>query len=668
MDETSRRDFIRHTGGGLISVLLPVSVFEEEQRGTWEAVMKQRWDRPHELNSFSGVRPRLFLTADRLERLKNRIGTSHKAIWEVVLEKADAYLKEAVPLNYESQGEMRSLGRGIPWQALAYRLTADAKYLSGAKKWVLEACRLPRWENNKSLAGGECLFGVAIGYDWLWGEWTKEEREFIREKLVKQAQALKDGPPVHHDRWLANHNHVEHNGLAAAGFALFDEIPEAIDWIRQADLVFQTFLKFASHDGSSTEGHQYWAYTAEAVLRYLEMARDLLGRDYYDSAWLKSASSFIIFSTLPDFTRDNCVMSFGDSHRDYASHGPTHILYRLAAEYRNPHAQWLAREMERREVGRGDYCTWLNLLWYDEALATTPVSSLPAFWNCDDIEWVTMRSSWQEDAVMVGFKCGPMHGHKAQEYYDAQFRKGASDYHCIGGGHGHPDVNSIQIYAYGKWLAIDPLYERPKWTQTHNTLLVNGRGQLGEGQTWFDRESVLRGHARSRLMKAESGKEYDFVIGDAENIYSRNLGLKRFLRYLVYIRPDVIVVLDEVKANEPSNFEWLLHGEQNIQRLEGLNCLVRTDEVGMDVHFLLPQKLDLSIEGKSLKALCRQMSAAWILTVLHPRKLSHPRSEALCAVEGEGRFNLNIRAGERELTVWVDALRQHVEVSQKGES
>ena len=121
------------------------------------------------------------------------------------------------------------------------------------------------------------------------------------------------------------------------------------------------------------------SYLADTViaLRYFEAARDLMGTDYYDHPWLRSVPAFVIGSTLPDFDAEECVMTYGDAGRSYASHGPTHILYRLAAEYQNPHAQWLAREMDRRSVGRGDYCTWANLLWYDPRVPMEPISSLP---------------------------------------------------------------------------------------------------------------------------------------------------------------------------------------------------------------------------------------------------------------------------------------------------
>ena len=131
---------------------------------------------------------------------------------------------------------------------------------------------------------------------------------------------------------------------------------------------------------------------------------------------------------------------------------------------------------------------------------------------------------------MVGFKCGPMHGHKAQAYYDSD-----QTHHSIGGGHGHPDANSFQVYSRGRWLAIDPEYEKPKWTRTHNAILVNGRGQLGEGETWFDRDAVLGSGASSKILKVESNSDFDYTVGDAGNIYGPFL--TRCHRHLVFVKP-----------------------------------------------------------------------------------------------------------------------------------
>ncbi|MCX6630444.1 MAG: DUF4962 domain-containing protein, partial [Candidatus Solibacter sp.] len=536
------------------------------------------------LNGGEPARPSMFLTAARLDQVKRKIAGSHSELWKMVQENADSLLASTPTSKYDDEGEMRTAGRGIPWQALAYLITGETRYRDGAKRWILHICNYPRWEHNNSLAAGECLFGVAVGYDWLYGQLDDAERQLVRAKLVLQAEAMSKAP-VHQDRWLANHNHVEHLGLAAAGFALRGQVPQAEAWIRQADAVFRKALEFSGRDGGSTEGHQYWAYSTESILRYAELARDLLNENLYRNDWLRNVPDFIIQSTLPDFTAKNCVMSFGDSHRSYDSHGPAHILYRIAAEYRNSHAQWLAGEMLKRGVGRTAYCGWASLLWYDETLRPVPPTDLPTFWNCDDIGWVTARNGWDPAAVMVGFKSGPMHGHKAQKYYDEQ-RGGAEE---IGGGHGHPDVNSFQVYAYGKWLAIDPV-------------LVNGKGQLGEGQTWFDRKAVLAAHATSTIIKAGHRAAYDYVLGDAMNIYPPAAGLTRFRRHFVFVKPDFIVVVDELAAERPSRFEWLMHLEEKAEQCGSASFVVRNGGVAMDVQFLSPPGLEVKLAGNVLSA------------------------------------------------------------------
>jgi hypothetical protein len=592
-------------------------------------------------------------------RIWGKIAASHRDIWELVREKATVYLGRMPSEKFDNESDMREAGRGVPWQALAWLVTQDVKYLEGARKWMLRICEYPHWEHNNSLAAGECLFGVSVGYDWLHGVLQNSERKAVREKLVYQAEAMRKGPPVHRDMWLANHNHVEHLGLAAAGFALYGEVDQAGEWIRQADLVFRTVLRTSSRDGSSTEGHQYWAYSAESILRYAELARDLLGENLYTAEWLKSVPDFIIHSMLPDFSSQNCVMSFGDSHRTYESHGPAHILYRVAAEYRNAHAQWLALEMQRRGVGRNAYCGWANLLWYDETLEAKPIWQLPRFWNFDDIGWITSRSGWDPNAVMVGFKCGPMHGRKAQQYYDAHPESSRE----IGGGHGHPDVNSFQIYAHGKWLAIDPQYERPKWTRNHNTVLVNGKGQLGEGQTWFDRKAVFTAHAGSAVQAAEHNERYVYLVGDAGNIYPRQSVLLGFKRHFLFVRPDFIVIVDQLTAGAAARYEWLMQVEETLDRIGPRSFVARNGEVGMDVVFLLPETLVASVSGKQLRAVPPPSAQCVIATVLHPRSSGQPAGSALVESWQGSLLSLRIGVGDPRMKVDFDLSQRKVAVT-----
>ena len=79
------------------------------------------------------------------------------------------------------------------------------------------------------------------------------------------------------------------------------------------------------------------------------------------------------------------------------------------------------------------------------------------------------------------FKCGPFIGHDAMDKFS----------YDPGGGHVHPDANHFVLFGGGQWLMRDDGYQ-PKWTGQHNTLLVNGHGQLGEGAEWFNGGQALR--------------------------------------------------------------------------------------------------------------------------------------------------------------------------------
>ncbi len=270
-----------------------------------------------------------------------------------------------------------------------------------------------------------------------------------------------------------------------------------------------------------------------------------------------------------------------------------------------------------------------------------------------------MRSGWEEDAVMVGFKCGPFHGHKVQPYYEKMTDLGWK-FQKIGGGHCHPDINSFQIYAYGKWLAIDPGYKKPKWTKNHNTILVNGVGQLGEGTAWFDRETVAKAKAKSTIIKAETGADYDYVIGDADSIYPESAGLKKFYRHLIYIKPDVILIVDELEAELAVQFEWRLHAEESIEKVSNNYSIVKTGNVVMDSHLVYPSTIEAKIDGKFLRVLPEKTNKTVIATVLHPRRITDAASEARVVSFKDSVIELSIKTGKKKISVKLDLARQQV--------
>ncbi len=639
---------------------MATSILAQQDTLMWNYVINQSWVKPPLLDTFVGIHPRMLLDSATIDTLKIKINLSHKFIWDKIQNKADQYLALNPADNPDSEDDTRDDGDAIPWMAMAYLFTNDAKYLTKALSWMSAICNYPNWQNNRSLAAGHCLLGVSFGYDWLYHSMSPDQRNTIRDRLSFFASELAKNP-VHKERYLSNHCQVEYTGLAAAGFALYDELPEAEDWLRQSYLIFNEAFQIFGSDGGSTEGHQYYGLMTEFQMHYLKLAKKLLGRDFYqESGWLKNLGNFILYCTLPDFSYDNLVMRFGDTrYFNYVSHGPSYQLFNVACEYRDPHFQWLALEMFNRGIGSTHRMGWANLLWYDETIETAPPDSLTTFRHFDDTGWVTSRSDWSEKAIMVGFKCGPFHGHSVQNLYDNM-----ANYQGLVNGHGHPDVNHFNIYGYGKWLAKDDGYSKPKWTKYHNTLLIDDIGQLGEGSDWFNRTEVFYARAKSSIIKAQSNNTFDYIIGDAENIYKPETGLKKFLRHFIYLKPDFIIVLDELRAEQPAQFEWLLHTDGNIHSIANNKFLITIDDIVMDIDFLIPQDLSNEIEQEFLKVYpSNKISDTYILSVMHPRKTSDPPDSINMVSQQDSVLQMEIWGDYEGKNIIIDLVNQNVEVT-----
>jgi len=122
--------------------------------------------------------------------------------------------------------------------------------------------------------------------------------------------------------------------------------------------------------------------------------------------------------------------------------------------------------------------------------------------------------------------------------------------------HSHSDQNGIVVGAYGSPLLVNtglrPWYGSPyckEWywtTKAHNALEIDGEGQP---------KSVK---AKAEFAAFVPGERFDYLAGDATAACGQHV--LRYRRHLVFLKPDIIVVLDEVKASRPVSLKFWLHG------------------------------------------------------------------------------------------------------------
>src|SRR5262249_54857765 len=368
-----------------------------------------------------------------------------------------------------------------------------------------------------------------------------------------------------------NHTFIPIAGLGVAAYALYGETPEAAEWARLARAIFDRVLATYSQDGYYYEGFEYWIFSTPWLIHYLDAHAHATGEDLYDRPGFREMYKYVAHSMLPS---GNYVFDFGDifegpltragKGNEYPRTHPQghfntnyNLLYRLAQRFQSGEAQGVAAWL--KQFGQVNAEDFWSLVWYDADLKPTPIERQTVWHYFPDHEVFYWRSDWSTIATAFAFKCGPPEGH----HTEAGLRT-FPDWR-LSSGHAHPDANSFIIFARGQYLTGDSGYAGVPLTEHHNTLLIDGKGQAKEG-AGHDAFAEVPYELLNRIRIVEVKVERDQVIvrGDATAAYMPELGLKKFVRELIYRPGSGFMVSDDVETTRPSALTVLLHADGNI--------------------------------------------------------------------------------------------------------
>jgi hypothetical protein len=563
---------------------------------------------PARLTQLRGVHPRIYLDQAKVAALREAIKTTHAAIWAKLQGQADALVKkgppkylEIDPYSGDEQLYQREVGNAMPTVALAWLMTGDQKYLDSARAWALMSCSYPTWGlkgiDGMDLATGHQLLGLGLVYDWCYNGLSEADRKTIRETLIKRAGNMCEKAAMGQAWWkqsyMQNHLWVNTAGMAVAGFAVYDEVPEADAWIGLPLDKFKRTMEALGGDGASHEGVGYWQYGAEYMLKFMWLARDLLSVEMFDSDWWRNTSKYALYMELPRnaWTGRSSIVDIADCPRSNW-YGPDYMLRLLAQEYNDPYAQWLADEVNVANIAAAG-APWLNLLWYDPAIKAKAPADLPTLRHFEDMDIVSARSDWSGNESLLVFKCGPFIGHDAVQKFS----------YDPGGGHVHPDANHFLLFGEGEWLIRDDGYAS-KRTGQHNTLLIDGKGQMGEAH-WFNGALMLGRKEQPKIVKAASQPGMDYLIGDATAAYPAQSGVKRFRRHLLFVKPNVLLVLDDIAMDQARPLELRFHPEVQKSMAEGNGFVSKGEKASLRIEPLTLEGVKATaemVDGESREA------------------------------------------------------------------
>jgi len=208
---------------------------------------------------------------------------------------------------------------------------------------------------------------------------------------------------------------------------------------------------------------------------------------------------------------------------------------------------------------------WFSLIWDSMELKRGDATKMPTALFWPDIGVAIIRESWNADAVAAMFKCGPFGGY----LLNAFSQQNNNSY--VNVAHDDPDANSFVLAIGDEFLAETDRYAKSKKSAGHNTILINGMGQMTkgrpEGGVWSQPGGDM---TKMGIITAwQVTPEIVAVEGEAAGSYldysDKKTGktrpaLERFRRTFLWVKGGYILVLDDIRAPEAVDISWLVQG------------------------------------------------------------------------------------------------------------
>lgn len=544
--------------------------------------------------------PRIWFTQDTIGKFKEKYNTeAGKAIVDMWIKYTESnmtkeQIAEPIPsdaikainyqaskdanLNKESQSFVsagRSICQRASQAALSYIFTDDTRYADYAVETLLAVSDWDAENGATSFqAQDQAFFEIikraSMVYDWMYNYMTEPQREKVRSMLVQRFDVIKDSSletirnsPYNSHIW----SYFPNYGITCV--ALLHEVPEVEDYYKQfLPLYVANFVPMSKEDGGWSKGTAYWTYNLCRDEAFAEILKEGGYLDMYQKPWFQNEYLFAMYmmpaGSYGSFGDESTVRPAGNSY--------VGAMGALGMYTNNPVAIWTMRQMGTIAKNATGFDTGILYVDADNMEEKAPVDY--------------PRAHVFIDQGMTAMHSDLMDKNRTSLY----FRSGAYGSY----NHMHADQNSFFIESHGERLATksgwyDSYHSAhdsgfTRTTVAHNSITFDG----GIGQKDDDID------ANGNTDMFVTYKDFDAVVGDATKAYAG--GLNKFVRSIIYVRPDSYIVVDDLEAatKAGSNFEWWLNGLSNVSMHEDGKGGAVTGDSGkskLDVRVQYPEKV-----------------------------------------------------------------------------
>ena len=481
--------------------------------------------------------PRIWLLPDTLARLK-AAAAANDPNWKLLKSDCDEFLTSDSLSDTSAQN-----------YALAWQVAGDTRY---ADKAISIMQRLVD-RGTDGITGDSYYYtrtvlpSMAVGWDWCYARLSAAQRTAFRAQMEAWADAVwPETNPARAGAWGVNKpgSNYFHGFMMTwmIGLALLGESAKAQGYVDLAkskwNSIVVPYLAQYGAGGYLLEGTNYGPDILEFIFSYLTAHRTATGEDFLNvppgNFWAREALLAKLYLATPDYTHK---APWGDQSSN--SHAPMAQADRasalIAMNYLDSTTAGMMRSyLDRIVLSRSAwrFADWQELLWYRPDVAPIDYTqTLPTGYQAVGAGWMAAMSGWGAHDTQLQMMCGPL----IESHQDFA-------------------ANAFMIYRDG-WLTVPARYASASGlypsTQFHNDVTVDGNGQEEEQTTAHI--LMFQDAADQAYMAAEAGQTYDTV-----DTTPRRDPLDEFRREVLWIKPDIFIVLDRLTGKQPSEEMWHL--------------------------------------------------------------------------------------------------------------
>ena len=486
----------------------------------------------------------------------------------------------------------RKFDRTVEPLILAWRMTGDVRYAQKIRDILLRLCQRTTWVTDAPLLQrtpvwhsdlGIGFYGQTFGraYSSIRATLTPAERRTLVDGYIKGAVE-----PVMED-WIDSRTRIHaldtmgHNwwahivfGMGVGLVAILPDEARARDWLDRLNSASREWWSYGGSDietkvatfdadGGYNESVNYADLAINSYLQFRLAWKQGIVQAPAVIPQLDKALGFFIDNAYPSSIESQSV-DFGDGSLE--ANGAPSLAAAFALGDSRPDYLWYINLYN--PVGKA-----ADLHTLPHVLLTLPLPSEPGgqgetpkrpldAWY-SGIGWATLRTSWDKDAPMLAIRSG------------------------FTWNHSHADTGSFILFDQGKPLLIDSgnsSYAAPEYDAyyrqsiAHNVVTFNGKAEPEE-------DTYLGSQLPGRIPVVMGGGGIHYVFADATGPTSAQFS--RNFRHVIWI-DDIILIIDDVRAHDTGQFEWLVHPAGAAKRIGGV-LHVENGEASVDVEPLFPQ-------------------------------------------------------------------------------